>query len=475
MGGLLRRFLLITLSGTALVLAVSFFASTGCDSSPPAHGPAAGEGEEKTVPAPEPPAVNLPPAPVPNTAPLSTTVAPPEDARTPDRELGVGRFHESAPPVPERRDLRAESETAFGVLMTALAEVGLPEKSLKIESVEPQEDAAAIWTVRRLSAEVPADKTIGDYVWPLTEAIMRDDISVRAQLGVHGAHCLIAALPECRAFAEIRAASPAAEAADKPQDVSEKAAVMKSEELPSEAAELESHELNVRAKQQRKTSQDGQPRLAIILDDGGYPGGATHAVLALDPALTLSILPDAPQSASVAKRAVKAGFEVMLHMPMAPVAAGLRYPGQLTPDMDAEQIRTLTLKALEQIPGAKGINNHTGSRFTVHGKSLALFMAVAAEKGLYFVDSRTTAKSVAYAAAKKAGVRAAERDVFLDHSNDSESIRKQLARAVKIAKQSGSAIAIGHFRSATAKVLAEELPKLKQEGILLVHASALVE
>jgi polysaccharide deacetylase 2 family uncharacterized protein YibQ len=102
-------------------------------------------------------------------------------------------------------------------------------------------------------------------------------------------------------------------------------------------------------------------------------------------------------------------------------------------------------------------------------------MAVMAEKGLYFVDSRTTAKSVAFAAAQKAGIRATERDVFLDHSNDPASIRSQLARAVKVAKQTGSAVAIGHFRTNTARVLAEELPKLKEDGVRLVHASALAE
>jgi polysaccharide deacetylase 2 family uncharacterized protein YibQ len=220
---------------------------------------------------------------------------------------------------------------------------------------------------------------------------------------------------------------------------------------------------------------EGTPRLAIILDDGGYGGIITDEILGLDPALTLAILPNTPFVSETAEQALEKGFEVMLHMPMQTHSKTVKpFPGQLNVSMEAEKIRELTRNAIAQVPGIKGVNNHTGSVFTANAEKLTPFLEVLKEKDLFFVDSRTIAATVAMDAAADAGVPAVERDVFLDNSSNPEEIRARLDELADRAKKQGMAVGIGHFRRNTAAVLAEAIPDLKQKGLKLVHVSELI-
>lgn len=216
------------------------------------------------------------------------------------------------------------------------------------------------------------------------------------------------------------------------------------------------------------------PRLAIIVDDGGYGGSATDVILSLTTRLTLSILPNTPFGTALADEAALRGFEVMLHMPMGNTSGDLFHEGQIETHMSEPDIRRLMSEALAQVPAAVGVNNHMGSKFTAHADALSLFMAGLREEGLFFVDSRTTADSRAYQVAKVHGIHSAYRDLFLDHENDLESIRERFRELMDTAKRDGSAIGICHFRPNTASVLREMLPELRLAGIELVHVSELV-
>lgn len=217
---------------------------------------------------------------------------------------------------------------------------------------------------------------------------------------------------------------------------------------------------------------ESRPRVAIILDDGGWGGRETEQILALDPRLTLSILPNTPFGTETAMRAAELGFEIMLHMPMQNGHG--RFPGELRVDMTAEQIRELTLQAAEQIPGACGANNHTGTTFTRNKEGMEHFMDVMVELGWFFVDSRTTPGSVGYATALEKGVPALNRDIFLDHENTSSYINRQFGILLVTARKNGFAVGIGHFRPNTVAALEKWIPKLDEEGIDLVHASELL-
>ena len=94
---------------------------------------------------------------------------------------------------------------------------------------------------------------------------------------------------------------------------------------------------------------------------------------------------------------------------------------------------------------------------------------------LYFLDSKTTPKSVGEKTAKKYGVDYAHRHVFLDNNNDKKYILKQLAQTERIAKKNGYAVAIGHPKSKTYEALKEWVKTLPEKGIKLVHMSEIVK
>ena len=139
-------------------------------------------------------------------------------------------------------------------------------------------------------------------------------------------------------------------------------------------------------------------------------------------------------------------------------------------------IQELTNKAIDQIPYIVGINNHTGSKFTSNKKKMGFVLEVLKQRGLFFIDSVTIGTSVAYEAAMAAGVPTARRNVFLDNEDNVDSVRRQYEQLLQMARENGSAIGIGHFQhAATARVLADEIPKLADAHIELVHASELVQ
>lgn len=220
-----------------------------------------------------------------------------------------------------------------------------------------------------------------------------------------------------------------------------------------------------------KAPAPGLPRVVIILDDGGYGGPVTEAVLKLDSRLTLSILPGAPDAAETARKAVEAGFEVMLHLPM----ESPEDPGWITTSTPREEMARLLDEAIERVPGAAGINNHMGSIFCTDEQALALFFDVLKTRPLFFIDSRTTHETKIPQAARLAGVRVAERKVFLDNDGEDGPIREQFDRLVQFALENGTAIGIGHFRPGTVEALKTLLPELDKQGVRLVHASEVVQ
>jgi polysaccharide deacetylase 2 family uncharacterized protein YibQ len=214
------------------------------------------------------------------------------------------------------------------------------------------------------------------------------------------------------------------------------------------------------------------PRLAIIIDDMGYQWGLAKELINLGLPLTLSILPHAPFGAKIATLARKRGLEVMIHLPMEPRAYPKLKPGPgaLLTSMTPAQLKKTTLANLASVPGAKGANNHMGSRFTEDEKSLKPVLNILAGKGLFFIDSMTSANSRAYYLARKMGMNAGRRTIFLDHDHSLPAIRRQLQRLLSLAKRGSQVVAIGHPHPATIRALAEFVPRLKKE-VRLVKAS----
>jgi polysaccharide deacetylase 2 family uncharacterized protein YibQ len=217
------------------------------------------------------------------------------------------------------------------------------------------------------------------------------------------------------------------------------------------------------------------PRLAIIVDDMGYDRAAADRLLALPFPLTVSVLPHLPLSTEVAEEAYRRGDEVLLHLPMESESSEVKHEeSELRIGMNAKQVDSAVAGMLETVPHAIGVNNHQGSRATADPPLMQALMPALRQRGLFFIDSRTTPATIAYDVAEGSGVRAASRRVFLDDTPTREAILAQLKLAEQDAVQNGSAIAIGHPHPATIAALTEEVPRLEARGIRLVFASAVV-
>jgi uncharacterized protein len=216
-------------------------------------------------------------------------------------------------------------------------------------------------------------------------------------------------------------------------------------------------------------------KLAIILDDVAGDAGAADRIFALHYPLTLSVLPNHAQSAEIAKEAHRRGYQVMLHLPMESLANETPEAQELRPGMSQSEISGKLDEMLRTVPYAAGVNNHQGSRATSDAQLMSELMPLLRAHRLFFIDSRTTAATVAYDAAQSAGVHCASRNVpFLDDVQDVGAVRHQLELAVKDAREKGQAIAIGHPHPATLRALEEFLPEAESHGVRLVHASDLV-
>ena len=205
-----------------------------------------------------------------------------------------------------------------------------------------------------------------------------------------------------------------------------------------------------------------KPLAAIVIDDLGYQLKPARQLMDLGLPITFSILPHGPHSKEIAREAKARGMEVFLHLPMEPrsyprIDPG---PGALLVDMPADRLKRLVNENLALVPGATGVNNHMGSRFTESDEKLKPVFEELGKKGLFFLDSYTSPKSRAEKAAREAGLPLVRRDVFLDHEVSEKAITLQMERVLFLAKRKKTVIVIGHPHPETIAVLKSYAPRL---------------
>ena len=216
---------------------------------------------------------------------------------------------------------------------------------------------------------------------------------------------------------------------------------------------------------------------AVIIDDLGYSLESIQAIRAFKRPVTVSILPFAPETLETARLAREGGLEIMLHLPLEALHQKMEKASQGTiyTSMSADEIRKNVLASLAEIPGARGVNNHTGSMVTEDDRMMPIILGVLKEKNLFFIDSRTTPNSIAFATARSLGVPAAARQVFLDDVPDEAEIKARIEELFRLARTNGRAVGIGHARKETLQALGKYLSLADAFGVRLVFASALVE
>jgi polysaccharide deacetylase 2 family uncharacterized protein YibQ len=236
------------------------------------------------------------------------------------------------------------------------------------------------------------------------------------------------------------------------------------------------------------------PRVAVVIDDFGltYPKDQPDADwMALKFPITFAVMPVSPRTTKAAEQAKAAGHELIIHYPFDKYQK-LELPKDSVSPADLKSVTALLEKAFKQIPGPAGLNNHQSLRGTMNRPMMAAFMKLLKPKGVYFLDSHVSPKSVAYDEARKAGIPAAVNGIFLDGTHEAKARRKApdvLAAAIAKdkavcvhwlrysaaqARKNGTAVAIGHhYYHGTYECLVDEVPRLQSEGIEFVFASAL--
>jgi uncharacterized protein len=213
--------------------------------------------------------------------------------------------------------------------------------------------------------------------------------------------------------------------------------------------------------------------IAIVIDDLGYDLSPVEELLGIDAPITFSVLPHLRHSVDTAVAAHRAGREVLLHLPMEPRAYPAQMPGKgaLFLSMTDDELRQTIRGDIAAVPYASGVNNHMGSRFMEDEDKLSLVMGQIKEKGLYFLDSRTSPSSKGEDIAARMGLRFAARQIFIDNGRTYGQALQQLDGAEK---RGGSVLVIGHPYPGTIRALKEALPAMRARGVRIVSVSELV-
>lgn len=239
---------------------------------------------------------------------------------------------------------------------------------------------------------------------------------------------------------------------------------------------LHGEDKDVKKAQEKTESRKYSGKLAVIVDDCGYDMSSVRTLLNTGLPLNFAVLPYKPYSSDVLEMIKSDGRVAMLHLPMEPMDRSAMSEGSSTicTDMSKDKILELTRKAINSLPGVSGVNNHQGSKATADSATMTTVLQELRNQDLFFVDSRTSSKSVARDKAVAMGVPTARNDIFLDNSSDVQAIRKQIYKAMDIAEKNGSAIAICHARPNTAKAWSMYAEEIKNTGIELVPITDLL-
>ncbi len=215
-------------------------------------------------------------------------------------------------------------------------------------------------------------------------------------------------------------------------------------------------------------------KVALIVDDMGNSEEALQEIIDLGEPVSVSILPYSPYGLETARRAHEKGLEILLHLPLESLngnGSESVTQGLIRSEMSEEEIRSLMGQELDRIPYVRGVNNHMGSKITADAAMMREILGPVRERGLYFLDSRTSGKSVAYDVAVEMGIPAASRQVFLDADGDTGRIRERLLELFRIAQRDGRAVGICHPFKETLRTLKEDFGLLRGYGLEAVFAS----
>ena len=218
--------------------------------------------------------------------------------------------------------------------------------------------------------------------------------------------------------------------------------------------------------------------LVFIIDDGGYSTVHLEKYTSLPFPVAVAVLPRLAHSVECAQIVRSSGQELMLHQPMQAKNLNV-YPGEgaVLPSMSADEIYDTVVENLREIAPVRGMNNHEGSLITADADKVAAVLEATKDAGVYFLDSRTSADTVAPQVAAGKGMRILQRDVFIDDVISEDEMLKQILRGLDIANKKGQAVMIGHVDKSAAilpSLLKRMYPELVKQGYTFAFPSELL-
>lgn len=224
----------------------------------------------------------------------------------------------------------------------------------------------------------------------------------------------------------------------------------------------------------------GKPKITFVIDDIGAHNKLKSELAVLKNKVTYAILPLLPYSKYFGNLSETTHAEVILHLPLDTIQDKIPGPGLIVNTMPDEHIRDLLARNLDSVPHHVGANNHFGSSGTADRRVMTIILTEFKKRNLFFLDSYTTPSSVVREIAHKVGAKVLtrgdmKRGVFLDNVDAKTPILQQLQTAKKIAREKGDVIVIGHYRKNTLEILAQEIPRLEQEGFEIISLRDLLK
>lgn len=222
-----------------------------------------------------------------------------------------------------------------------------------------------------------------------------------------------------------------------------------------------------------KKAAGSSGRIAIVIDDWGYNNSHCRYLASMPFTAGVAVLPGLQYSKDIIQCAVENGKQPMLHLPLEPHNIKEIYQKGyvLTNAMSPAVLKSTLVRILDEMKGVTGVNNHTGSRGSESDLVMSTVLTEVRRRGLFFVDSVTSDRTVGGKVAAKLKMHIAKRDVFLDNRNERALIERQFAETALIARTNGYALAIGHDRALTLQIIAEQMKKLSDQGYEFISPS----
>ncbi len=217
-----------------------------------------------------------------------------------------------------------------------------------------------------------------------------------------------------------------------------------------------------------------KPLVSIIVDDMGQNPELERRFFELGIPLNFAFLPGMPYTELLAKEAHSKGFTVLVHIPMEPLEGPLDLPYSLRVDMTEAEVKSLVKEMIKGVPFAEGANQHTGSLFSTDPVRMKWVLETLKENGLFFVDSRTTAQTVAPIVAKELKIPFAQRGLFLDNSLEEGELEKAFEEMLLKAVERGGLVVIVHPHPQTLSFL-RRVRRSLLENFELVSVKKLLE